>query len=180
MSYCVFFTVSCYEFFAVSCCVFFTVSCCVLSIDHMWCPSSGGRPYWFCPVLSAALWYIVCAEDLLRGFFQFFAGLSLDSSVISTRTGTVVPLKNFLLKKLSCPRLDNFKVLMSAGHAQSHSSSGRAQPFSSGHVHPFSSLRGRWFKSPAVPICCVLDQDTYPVLLQSTQLTNEYQTGSSS
>ena len=37
--------------------------------------------------------------------------------------------------------------------------------------------KGRCFKSSAAPVCDVLEQDSLCTLLQSTQLTNEYQRG---
>ena len=42
-----------------------------------------------------------------------------------------------------------------------------------------SGYRG-WLKSSPIPICCVREQDTLCALLHLTQLTNEYQTGTSS
>ena len=42
-----------------------------------------------------------------------------------------------------------------------------------------SRYRIRLFKSSTEPICCVLKQDTLTALLQSTQLTNVYQSGTS-
>ena len=42
-----------------------------------------------------------------------------------------------------------------------------------------SEYSGQWFKYLVVPICCDLEQDTLSTLLLSTQLTNDYQTGTS-
>ena len=51
------------------------------------------------------------ADELLRGFFQFYSQISLSSSVIQIRPGTVTPLSDFLLAKLSSPVLKDFKVV---------------------------------------------------------------------
>ncbi|KAK7092447.1 uncharacterized protein [Littorina saxatilis] len=50
------------------------------------------------------------ADELLRGFFQFYSQLSLSSSVILTRPGKVLPLNDFLMDKISKPDLADFKV----------------------------------------------------------------------
>ena len=51
------------------------------------------------------------ADELLRGFFQFYSQMSLSSLVIQIRPGTVTPLSDFLLAKLSSPVLKDFKVV---------------------------------------------------------------------
>ncbi|XP_076456171.1 LOW QUALITY PROTEIN: uncharacterized protein LOC143290532 [Babylonia areolata] len=50
------------------------------------------------------------ADELLHQFFQFYSQVSLSTSVISTRSGTVVPLNDFLLEKDNSPQLNDFKV----------------------------------------------------------------------
>ena len=40
----------------------------------------------------------------------------------------------------------------------------------------FLDTESQWFKSSAASVCCVLEHDTLSALLQSTHLTNEYQT----
>ena len=37
---------------------------------------------------------------------------------------------------------------------------------------PVSGYRGKWFKSSAVPICCILEQDISSVFFQSTEVIN--------